>query len=144
MRRTLAAAVVALSTALTAAPAVSATTPTVTAPRAATAGVASADRDATAVKARAALATASDLVTGDAAPSDGVRRVDATLALTDLFARLDHLRGPERTAAEALLARPTDGAATSTETATPCGRRRSAPATSACTGCRPPPTPRPA
>lgn len=110
MRRTLAAAVVALSTALTAAPAVSATTPTVTAPRAATAGVASADRDATAVKARAALATASDLVTGDAAPSDGVRRVDATLALTDLFARLDHLRGPERTAAEALLARPTDGA----------------------------------
>lgn len=52
------------------------------------------------------LATAKRVLTGKALPRDP----SATLALRDLFMQKKQLRGSERTLADALLARPTDGA----------------------------------
>jgi hypothetical protein len=112
MRRTLAAAVVAAALVLPVLPGPTASAgagerttsePTATSPQAAT--------DA---QARAALATARRLLLGDPsaqrrAPGNAARP-DVTLALRDLYLALPRLDGDEREEAEAILARPTDGA----------------------------------
>lgn len=65
--------------------------------------------------ARQTLARATRILTGEArerpAGARSGERVEATLALRDLAIALPDLEGEDRTAAQALLARPTDGAA---------------------------------
>lgn len=111
MRRTIAAAVAAMATAFTVLPAQSATAadeqvtlPTEDVPQIAT------DEQAT-----EALATASELIDGSAAPESGAQRQsaaeetpDLTLALRDLYLALPRLDAGQRRQAEAILARPTD------------------------------------
>lgn len=94
MRRTIAAAVLALSTAasvLTAAPAASA-----------------AGERAAGDRAERALGLAERIVSGDAPRAPGAR-VDGTLALRELFTALPDLDPASRREAAAILARPTDG-----------------------------------
>ncbi|WP_122818232.1 MXAN_6640 family putative metalloprotease [Nocardioides pantholopis] len=73
------------------------------------------DVPVTAAEAQTALETATELIEGEAvaAAEDGpvaATPVEASLVMRDLFAAVPLLRGKDRARAEAILARPTDGA----------------------------------
>lgn len=108
MRRTLAAAFVALSTAVTVLPALG------VAASAETAGgtnlVSAADHDPVARNVLARARAASDWKSARPSGPDKAGRPDLSLALRDLFAVRSRLDGEDREQADALLARPTDGA----------------------------------
>lgn len=108
MRRTLAAAVVAAALVLPVLPG-----PTAVAGDRTTSAPSSAPA-VTDDQASQALATAKRILLGDASTQRRDRRdadrPDASMALRDLYLALPRLRGDERDDAEALLARPTDGA----------------------------------
>ncbi|GAA2154456.1 hypothetical protein GCM10009844_40320 [Nocardioides koreensis] len=103
MRRSIAAAVVSLATALSVVPATasSATDTTVT-PSEPLAGLLAQDN------ARLALEHAREVLSGTAAAAPGSHS-EGTLAMRDLFAAMPDLSGSERREARAVLARPTDG-----------------------------------
>ncbi|MDN4174251.1 hypothetical protein QWY28_14905 [Nocardioides sp. SOB77] len=118
MRRPLAAALVALSTALAVLPAT--VTPTATAepgtapeaPPAVTAPAAAGDAAITVEAARRTLGEATEVLDAPAGAAASERvegRLDATLLMRDLLVALPTLEGAERRQAEALLARPTEG-----------------------------------
>ena len=110
MRRTFAAALVALSAAVSVLPALSTTASAGTAQVAARGGPTD-DLDARDVLARAekALGSRRDADRGDNRRPDA-GRPDTSLALRDLFVMRSQLDGGDRLKADALLARPTDGA----------------------------------
>ena len=114
MRRTAAAALVALSSAFSVLPATlpgaspAASAHEATAPAAEEPGSGSGDAPiATAEDAQEALAGAEEILEGTAPEEE---RKEATLAMRDLALSLPLLRGTDRARAEAILARPTDGA----------------------------------
>lgn len=113
MRRSVAAVLVALSTALTVVPATSgsaATAPTASSDtRSAAAGATRADAVRVLDRVAGLLGGTVTRTLGRAAHQGA--RPDATLAMTDLFRVLPDLTGGDRTRAESLLARPTDGPA---------------------------------
>jgi hypothetical protein len=103
MRRTIAAAVLALSTATSAL-----TAATWTSTASATDGKSSSASRTADERAERALARAEDIVSGTESPAPGTR-VEGTLALRELFTALPDLDPAERREARAILARPTDG-----------------------------------
>ena len=107
MRRTFATVIVAMSTAVTVLPVVSsqAAITTVTAASPAVASPATVDDSPRAVLDRAVRA-----LRGTGQERASGPRPDPTIALTDLFAVRSRLSGDDRLQADALLARPTDGA----------------------------------
>ncbi|MBC9733240.1 MXAN_6640 family putative metalloprotease [Nocardioides marmotae] len=133
MRRPLAAVLLALSTALAALPATAVSTASAEPATPATPPVAAAPSEAeetvTAEEARRTLDEASAVLAGRTAARGAGHgeRAEATLLMRDLFVALPTLEGAERRQAEALLARPTDGARD------PQGDGYSVPTTKKCT-----------
>lgn len=112
MRRTVAAALVALSTTLTVVPAMSASATDPTSPASPTSTAATPGSRGPAQRGAAqVLARADNALAGvDTAAESAGRKVEGSIALRDLFLARGRLRGDDRARADALLARPTDGA----------------------------------
>ena len=112
MRRSIAAAFVAAATALSVLPAVAAEAAADGRGRATAALGNVLQVGPSTPRARAALQRAQQIVSGAASPAgtqDSGRRVEATLAMRDLFSALPDLSGADQQRARAVLARPTDG-----------------------------------
>jgi hypothetical protein len=101
--RTIAAAVLALSTVGSVMTAATATSPASATQKPESSAAPAADR-----RAERALDRAEDIVAGDESPAPGAR-VEGTLALRELYTAVPHLDPAARRKAAAILARPTDG-----------------------------------